>query len=277
MEYLENTLGDVIAVLPKVLLFIVILVVGWIIARVLLNLVGRLLKRVGFDRALDRGGMRRFTGDYEPSQILAKLVYYAVLLIALQMAFGVFGPNPITDIIDSIVAFLPRAAVAIIIVVITVAIASAIKDVITSALGGLSYGRMLGTLAQVFVIGLGVIAALNQVGIATTVTTPVLIALLATIGGVIVVGVGGGLVQPMRDRWERWLARSESELNTVRNRNSLGAQQPGRAGTPQPSYAGQGTGAAADPSQSRPPQESSTGTTEEESPRSGVTREPPSD
>ena len=42
------------------------------------------------------------------------------------------------------------------------------------------------------IVGLGVIAALNQIGVATTVTTPVLIAVLATGGGVIVVGVGGG-------------------------------------------------------------------------------------
>jgi hypothetical protein len=54
----------------------------------------------------------------------------------------------------------------------------------------------------VLIIGFGVIAALDQVGVAGSVTTPVLIAVLATIGGVIVVGVGGGLVQPMQDRWE---------------------------------------------------------------------------
>jgi hypothetical protein len=34
---------------------------------------------------------------------------------------------------------------------------------------------------------------------------------LATIGGVVVVGVGGGLVRPMQDRWERWLGRAEAE------------------------------------------------------------------
>ncbi|MGH2603153.1 MAG: mechanosensitive ion channel family protein, partial [Dehalococcoidia bacterium] len=183
---------------PKLVVFLVILVIGWIVAKLLAKGVTKLLSLIGFDRAIERGGLRRWTGTYDPSQLFAKLVYYAVLLIALQMAFGVFGPNPVSDIINSIVAFLPMAFVALVIVVITAAIANAVKDIITGALGGLSYSRVLGTVAQVFILALGSIAALNQVGIAMTVTMPVLITVLATIGGVVVVGVGGGLIQPMR-------------------------------------------------------------------------------
>ena len=112
-------------------------------------------------------------------------------------------------------AWLPQAFVAIIIVVIAAAIAAAVKDLISNALGGLSYGRLLANVASYFIIGLGVIAALNQIGVATTVTTPVLIAVLATIAGVIIVGVGGGLVRPMQSRWEGWLDRAATESQTI--------------------------------------------------------------
>jgi hypothetical protein len=78
----------------------------------------------------------------------------------------------------------------------------------------------------VFVLALGVIAALNQIGVATTVTAPVLIAVLATVGGVIVVGVGGGMVRPMQQRWERWLNRAEEEFPNARTREE--AYQRGR-------------------------------------------------
>ena len=47
----------------------------------------------------------------------------------------------------------------------------------------------------------GIIAALGKINIATTVTTPVLVTVLATIGGVIVVGFGGGLIKPAQRRW----------------------------------------------------------------------------
>ena len=66
-----------------------------------------------------------------------------------------------------------------------------------------------------FILGLGVIAALNQIGVATTVTTPVLIAVLATIAGILIVGVGGGLIRPMQSRWERWLTRAEQESQLI--------------------------------------------------------------
>jgi hypothetical protein len=72
-----------------------------------------------------------------------------------------------------------------------------------------------------------VIAALNQVGIATTVTTPVLIAVLATVAGILIVGVGGGLVKPMQQRWEGWLQRAAAESQMIRERGP--AQAAGRS------------------------------------------------
>jgi hypothetical protein len=58
-----------------------------------------------------------------------------------------------------------------------------------------------------------VIAALMQIGVATSVLLPVLITVLATAAGVIIVGVGGGLVKPMQHRWERMLNRAETETS----------------------------------------------------------------
>ncbi|WP_328853506.1 hypothetical protein OG994_14090 [Micromonospora globbae] len=216
---------EVLLFVPKAVAFVVILVVGWLVARVVLKIVDTVLERVGFDRAVERGGLRRALERtrYDASDILAKLAYYAVLLFTLQFAFGVWGPNPISDLIRGVVAWLPRAFVAIVIVVVAAAIANAVRDLVRGALGGLSYGRVLADLTAVFVIALGVIAALNQVGIATTVTTPVLIAFLATVSGILVVGVGGGLVKPMQARWDRWLDRAAAESRAVRERRRAAA------------------------------------------------------
>lgn len=85
---------------------------------------------------------------------------------------------------------------------------------------------MLANLAAVFILALGIIAALNQVGIATTVTTPVLIAFLATVAGILIIGVGGGLVKPMQSRWEGWLNRMAEESRAIREQRQ--AQNAGR-------------------------------------------------
>ena len=215
---LTSALTDIATFVPKLLLFVVILIIGIIIAKVVSKAFAVILKKIGFDKAIERGGVAKALAksDYDPSDILAKLVYYLIILFTLQLAFSAFGPNPISNLITSIIAFLPQVFVAIIIVVIASAIAAAAKTLIEGTLGGLSYGKTLANIAAVFILGLGVIAALNQVGIATTVTTPVLIAVLATLAGVLIVGVGGGLIKPMQARWESYLTKAEEEAPKVR-------------------------------------------------------------
>jgi hypothetical protein len=210
---MADVLHTALRELPTALAFVAILLTGWLVAVAVRKIVHRALGRVGFDRVAERGGIKAALSEYHPSALVAKLAYYAVLLVALQLAFGVWGPNPVSALITAVVAWLPRAIVAIVIVVVAAAIARAVKDLVESALGALSYGRLLARIVSAVIIGLGVIAALNQVGVATMVTTPVLIAVLATIGGVIVVGVGGGLVRPMQDRWAGWLTRAEAGRN----------------------------------------------------------------
>jgi hypothetical protein len=219
---------------PQLVLFIVILVIGWIVAKLLRKVVDALLEKVGFDRAVERGGVgRAMSGSsYDASDLAALLVYYAVLLFALQLAFGVFGPNPVSDLLTGIIAFLPKLFIALIIVVVGAAIAGAVADIIRGSMGGLTSGRIMATVAQVFIIGLAVIAALNQMGIAVTVTLPVLITVLATVGGIAIVGVGGGLIGPMRQRWERWLDAAEQEGQRIRVHTAPGQGDGNHAATP---------------------------------------------
>jgi Conserved TM helix len=209
----------VLAFLPSALAFLAILAVGYVAARVLRSLVAKALHRAGFDRAVDRGAVGRAlrTGNVRATDLCAKIVFYGVLLFALQAAFGIWGPNPVSDLLTGVISWLPRAFVAIVVIVVAAAIAGAVHDLITSALGGLSYGRVLARAASIVIITLGVIAALDQLRIATSVTQPVLIAVLATIAGVVIVGVGGGLIRPMQRRWESWLDRAGAESAAIRD------------------------------------------------------------
>lgn len=211
--FLTAGLAIVVAFVPKLVLALVILIVGLILARVITKALAKLLKRVGFDRLVERGGVAKALANskLDASDLIAKILYYTLVLFVLQFTFGVFGPNSVSILLATIIAFLPKVIVAIVIVVIAAAIAAAVKTLIQDALGGLSYGKILANIASIFIIFVGVIAALNQVDIAVTVTTPILIAILATIGGVIIVGAGGGLIKPMQERWEKYLSAAEAE------------------------------------------------------------------
>ncbi|MCF6379290.1 hypothetical protein L2K70_16890 [Nocardioides KLBMP 9356] len=217
-DALRDGLSTIAEFVPKLVLFLVILIVGIIIAKVIAKALNAILERVGFDRAVERGGIKRALSQskMDASDIVAKLIYYTLLLFVLQLAFGVFGPNPISALIEDVIRFIPSLIVAIIILVVAASIAAAVKGLIENMLGGLSYGRTLANIASIFILFLGVVAALNQVGVATTVTTPVLIAILATVAGVIIVGVGGGLVRPMQQRWESYLTTAEREAPRIK-------------------------------------------------------------
>ncbi|MEQ4721289.1 hypothetical protein [Nonomuraea sp. B19D2] len=203
---------------PRLIAMLVILFIGYLVAKALEKIVNKILERVGFDRAVERSGVQRWLerSKYDASSLLAKIVFYAILLVTLQLAFSVYGPNPISSMLNGVVAWLPMALVAIVIIVVAGAVAKAVRDIVEGMLGGLSYGRWLATAAAVFIWALGIIAALNQIGVATTVTTPVLVTVLATLGAIAAIGFGGGLVRPMQQRWERWLGRIEQEAPQAR-------------------------------------------------------------
>jgi Conserved TM helix len=221
----QNLLDTVFHSIPKIVVFLLVLVIGWFVAKFLARIVDMLLRRVKFDRFVERGalGQALARSNTDATTLIAKIVYYAMLLVTLQLAFGVWGPNPISTMLNAVVGWLPKAIVAIIIIVIASAIARVVKDLVNGAIGGLSYGAFLASAASVVIIALGVVAALDQVGIAAAVIQPILWAVLLTVGAVVAIGVGGGLIKPMQDRWERMLTAAERETST-----QVAAYQQGR-------------------------------------------------
>lgn len=217
---ITNAWSSVANFVPKLVVFLVIFVIGWFVAKAVAKFVGILLAKIGFDGLLAKSGLRDLLAGtaIKPIELITKLIYYFILLIVLQLALSAFGPsNPVSQIVNEIVAWLPKAIVAIIIVIIAGAVANVVKDLLRDVLGGVSYGSLLANIASIFILALGIIAALNQVGIGTTVTEPVLVAVLATISGILVVGVGGGLITPMRGRWERWLDQLAAESGKAKS------------------------------------------------------------
>ena len=201
---------------PKLIGFLIILVIGWLIAKAVEKALGLVLGKLGFGKLIEKTGLSGMLGQakVDATGILVKIVYYFILLIALQLAFGVFGAsNPVSQLINDIIAFLPRVLVALVLVIVAAAIAKVVRDVVTSAMAARPAGRLLGTIAYWLIMAFGIIAALGQVNIATAVTGPVLVTVLATIGGVIVVGFGGGLIKPAQERWHGWLANLQGQMS----------------------------------------------------------------
>jgi hypothetical protein len=103
---IESAWSNVATFVPKLATALLILLVGWFVAKAVASILNKVLERVGFDRVVERGGVRQLLArsKYDPSDILAKLVFWTILLFVLQLAFGVFGSNPISDLLRGLIA-----------------------------------------------------------------------------------------------------------------------------------------------------------------------------
>ena len=222
--------SNVATFIPKFVVFLIIVIVGYLIAKAIAKILSAVLARAGFDRLVERGGVNRALArsQYDASGILAKIVFYAIMLFVLSTAFGVFGSNPVSSYLHAVIAYLPLLFVAIIILVITAAIAAGAKTLIQNSLSGLSYARTLGNLASGFILAIGIIAALDQLHIAQNVVNAILYAVLAALAGIAIVAVGGGGIKTMSQRWEAAAARYDAEKPRIaaaaRNAPSLTGQ-----------------------------------------------------
>jgi len=155
--------------LPRLLGVIVILLIGWLVAKLLEMVVVRGLKLVNFnvvtekaglDGFLRHGGVRRSTID-----ILGVLVYWLVILATLLAAFNTLGLTVVSDMFSKITLFIPHVIVAVLILAIGLYFARFIADTVT-AYGknvGMQDAVLIGRVAYYAIVVFVVLIALDQV------------------------------------------------------------------------------------------------------------------
>jgi hypothetical protein len=210
---------------PKLLGFLAILIIGYFVAKALARIADALLERVGFDGWVERGSLKTALqrSRFDPSDIVGVIVFWTVFLIALQLAFGVFGPNPVNELIQGIIAYLPNVLVAVIILVIAAAIAKVITEVLAAMLGSVQGGAWIARGAGMAILVIGVFAALNQLQIAPEIVNGLYYAILAIVVGSAIVAVGGGGIRTMQRYWERTTATLERTGSEIRQKADPGA------------------------------------------------------
>src|SRR5215213_4997979 len=215
---LEEAWADVVTFAPKLLGFFIILLIGYFIAKALSKLANTLLERFGFDDLVERGTMRQAfeRSKTNPSDVIGVVVFWLVFLIALQLAFGIWGPNPISDLLSGLIAYLPRIIAAVVILVIAAAIAKVLTDILTPMLGGVEGGAWIARAAGVAVLVIGVFAALDELQIAPAIVVGLFYAILAVIVGALVVAFGGGGIPIAREYLQRWRARGEMKAREIK-------------------------------------------------------------
>jgi hypothetical protein len=203
---------------PKFLGFLVVLVIGYFVAKALARIADALLERIGFDRWVERGSLKGALerSRFDASDVLSKVVFWAVFLLTLQLAFGVFGANPVSDLLAGLIAYLPKVFVAVLILVIAAALAKVVTELLEATVSAVSGGEWIARGAGIAVLVVGVFAALNQLEIAPEIVNGLFYAILAIVVGSAIVAVGGGGIQTMRRYWERAASKAETKGSEIR-------------------------------------------------------------
>jgi len=182
--------------LPAILGAIILLVVGWILSSLVARVVGTLLRRIGFETMAQRTGVTGFitmTGarDASASRIIAELVKWLIRLIFIEMAAEALHISAVTTLINSIVLFIPSLIVALVVVMVGFLIASFVGNVVRGGAAEMGFRNpnLLAGAARMTIIGLAVLMALSQIGIAATLVNSLFIAFVAAIA----LALGSGL------------------------------------------------------------------------------------
>ena len=171
VEPLRAMLLQVAEFLPRLLLAVVILIAGWLLAKLLRFIVVRGLKAInmqvltergGVDGFLQRGGIRLDT-----VAVLGMLAYWLVVLAALMVAFNSLGLTYVTDLVGRVLLFLPRVIVAILIIAFGAYFARFLAAAITTYCKnvGIQDADILGRVALYAVMAFVVVIALDQMNI----------------------------------------------------------------------------------------------------------------
>lgn len=242
---IEDAWSDVAEFVPKAFAALVVVVVGWLVARTLREIVARLLFRIGVDVRAENARLGSYInalGSDSLAGLLAAVVYWAVLLLTFQLAIGLFGESPVQDALDAMVGFLPRLFVAVLIVLVTGIVAGRVRSLVSVPLGGTPYARTVSGAASAAVWVIGLFAALDQLDVAPDIVDTLFQALVYTIALTVVIKFGVGGISAARERfWPRVYDRIESESQELAARRHRPSSYPpppmgsyGTAGQPDP-------------------------------------------
>jgi hypothetical protein len=196
-DSVQQALDSFFGFLPNILGFLVILLIGYIIAKVARKAIAALLQKVGLDKALhdsDAGQyVERVSPGASPANLIGAVAFWFVFLFALSAAIGALKIPALSDFIAQVQAFLPNIIVAAIIFVVAAALAGVVGGAAHKLMGDTPTGKIVRAVIPGLILAIGTFMVLDQLQIApqiVTITYAALLGMLA-LAGALAFGLGG--------------------------------------------------------------------------------------
>jgi len=193
----EDALGEIITFLPKLLVFFLILIIGYFVAKAVKLAITKALQGAGLDKALHSGQsgqmVEKVSPGASPSSLVGTVVYYLIILAALGIAITQIGGTAAENFIGSIVAYLPNVIVAILIFVLAGAVAAAVGGLVARTMGDTPTGKVVGSVVPILIMAIATFMILDQLKIAEDIVRITYQALMFSLalGLALAFGLGG--------------------------------------------------------------------------------------
>lgn len=184
--------------IPRLFGALVVVLLGFVVAKLLDTLLSKLLAKVGLDRLMSGTGLTKMlsrVGIQVPvSTLIGKIVYWFVLLIFLVSAAESLGLDRVSATLDVLALYLPKVLGAAAIMLAGVLLAQLLSGIVRGAAEGvgLDYAAGLGRIAQGLVIIISISVAIGQLEVKTDLLNNVIAIVLISVGLAIALALGLG-------------------------------------------------------------------------------------
>ena len=197
MTSLAASLAIMFSAIPKIIGFALILAVGWFVAGLVAKLAAAVLRKIKVDELAERAGFADFIQKMgvkcDAAGFLAGIAKWFMRLVVLVVAFDALGLPAVSDVLRSVLLWLPNLAVAIAVLIIGGLAAKAVSKLLKGSLAkaGIGNPEVMAAIASVAVWAFAIIIAANQIGIAQTLVNTLFMGTVAML--VLALGLAFGL------------------------------------------------------------------------------------
>ncbi len=202
--------------LPILVSAIIVLFIGWFIAKSLQRIATQVLKiarldviseKVGIASILAKGEVR-----YTLSELIGVIIYWLLILMVVIATLDVLKLTGTTELLNKVVTYVPNVIFAIFLLVVGLFFATLIGSAVrtTASNAGIAYAKNLGQITQAVIIVFAVLITLSQLGVRTVILDQTILILLASLGLGLALAFGlgskdiaGKIMSELVDKWKK--------------------------------------------------------------------------
>jgi hypothetical protein len=221
MSSLATAMALFFSAIPKIFGFIVILIVGWVVASLVEKAVAALLRTIKFNDLAKRSGLADFVNKMgtgtDSAGVLGAVVKWFIRLIALVVAFDALGLPAVSDVLRQLLLWLPNVVVALVVLVIGGLLASALSNVVRGAAAKSALGNpdLLAKVASGLVWAFAIVVAVNQIGIATALVNTLFMAVVGAVALALGLAFGLGGRDTAAEIVRNWYAKGQQNQDKL--------------------------------------------------------------